>query len=322
MKLLIMILILSPAPLFAKKKASVVSKKIEAVEYRCDEKKELTPKLIALKEAHNSEEFRKVYTGLYSELELSVRRICEYLKSCEFASKPEDDKEIRANFLATASGKKLLAKLEQARKLFGYNTADAYLFDDHELNDLGNAIATDLIKNGDHTIYLNDKNVVAYLDQVGEEAVLTRLNSKCEPTELVSFQSLTNFENPVHIKVTKKYCSSSQNKGPTFKNTNEILHEMGAYMQNPGVVEEQMEAEELCGPWLPKTEPIGMVIDASEPSAKAMTAKGKKSSKKSSTSRAKTSKASAKNGTVSTKVASAKKSSRLKKKSRISTDTP
>lgn len=311
MKFLTMTFILSSAPVFAKTKASAQARTKQAVEYHCDEKKELTPKLLAQKVPHNSEAFRRVYTGIHSELELSVRRICEYEKRCEFASSPENDTEIRAKYLATASGKKTLAELEQLKKQFGYNTADAYLFEDHELNDLGNAKSTDIIKEGDHTIYLNEKKVIAYLDQVGEEAVLTRLDNKCEVSELVSFTSLTNFENPIHIKVTKKYCSSSQNKGPSSKNTYEILHEMGAYMQNPGVVEEQMEAEELCGPWLPKAEPVGMVIDASEPSEKVIATKGKKVSKKSA--KLKAARASAKSGDAVTKVASAKKSSRLKK---------
>ncbi len=240
--------------------------------YKCDLFKEL-PKKISSKHAHDSEKYKAVYTDLYRDFDISVKKLCEYLKKCE-----KGDMEVRQGYAETHFGKTTLEEMEKLKTQFSYNGLDYYLFDDHELNQMGNLKITHRYRKGDRVYYLNDLKVVAYLDQVGEEGVLHRLSGNCDVLEIVSFSSLTNINNAIRMKVTKQYCTTSQNKGPTFKHTEEDLYSMGAFFLSNDGVEDQMEAQELCEDWVPRPEPMGLVIDASEPSPTMKKSKSKKQS--------------------------------------------
>lgn len=253
-----------------------------ASSYKCDLFKEL-PKKISAKHAHDSEKYKAVYTDLYQDFDISVKKICDYLKKCE-----KGDMEVRRTYAETRFGKDSVEKMEKLKAQFGYDGLDYYLFDDHELNQMGNLKITHRYRKADRIYYLNEMKVVAYLDQVGEEGVLHRLNGECDVSEIVSFSSLTNINNAIRMKVTQPYCTTAQNKGPTFKHTEEDLQSMGAFFLSNDGVEDQMEAQELCEDWVPMPEPVGLVIDTSQPLAhEVKKTKSKKHSKQSPVAKSK-----------------------------------
>ena len=153
--------------------------------YKCDVFKEL-PKKMSQKYVHDSEKYKSVYTDLYRDFDISIKKLCDYLKKCE-----KGDMEVRQNYAETSFGKASLEAMEKLKAQMGYDGIDYYLFDDHELNNMGNLKITHKYRKGDRVYYLNEMKVVAYLDQVGEEGVLNRLDGKCDVSEIVSFISFS-----------------------------------------------------------------------------------------------------------------------------------
>ncbi len=253
-----------------------------AAEYVCDVKKELNSRSL-IKIEHNSEKFKQVYTGIRQEYENSIAKICEFNKKCKFSPDGLGEKEIRDAYALTSWGKKESTDLKRMKDDFQYTSVDNYLFDQNNLNYLGPVSLTHTARKEDRVFYINDDKVVGYLEQVGDEGIFYRYNSRCDVSEIVSFAKLQNPEKAIRLKVTKKYCTNSQNKGATFKHSESDIRGWGAYFENHEGVEDQMEAEELCSRWIAKPEPIGLVVEApsiDELEAKSKNKKGKKSKKK------------------------------------------
>ncbi len=261
-----------------KSKEKVKASKPSLEKYTCDPKDELKNGT-AQKQDHDSVEFKKVYTGLHSDFERSVSRICEYLEECEFGSSKKSDQEIRKNYSEMASGKQTLADLKRVREDFGYNAVDAYLFDGHALNTRGSSEVTHLIKNADRTYYLKEFEVLGFLDQTGEEGVFSRYGENCQISEVISFSNLSETQNSIRMILNKKYCKAAQNKGSTPHFNPQDLRSMGAFFAVYESVEHQLEAQELCATWIPKPEPLGLVIQSSDPENKKSQSKAKKKNK-------------------------------------------
>ena len=269
------------------KKAIVIASCVSAssafgAEYVCDVKKELGSRSL-IKIEHNSEKFKQVYTGIRQEYENSIAKICEFNKKCKFSPDGLGEKEIREAYAQTSWGKKESTDLKKLKDDFQYTAVDNYLFDQNKFNYLGPVTLTHTARKEDRVYYINEDKVVGYLDQVGDEGVFYRYDSKCNVSEIVSFAKLTEPADAIRLKVTKKYCTNSQNKGATFKHSEKDIRGWGAHFQNHEGVEDQMEAEELCSQWIAKPEPHGLVVEApsvDEIEEKSKTKKGKKSKKK------------------------------------------
>lgn len=132
----------------------------------------------------------------------------EQLKSIEnLKTKIPVGSDPREFYLSTRLGQQDLKHLEELRTHFQYDSISQYLLDDDYFNTQKEHYST-TYKQGQKIFYLNRGRLIAIMEKKSSrEYLMTRLNSRCQPFEIVSFTDLDpSVDSNIRYKITPPLC--------------------------------------------------------------------------------------------------------------------